>query len=83
VPSLELRRSSRCHSRRISSWTRRWRAWQGRKAKGLYVLATVDVEDLDCVTDAFIDRLLELQIDEGLPIYIVPVSPLAVAGAAM
>jgi len=30
---------------------------------GMYVLATVDVEDTEAVVDVYIDRLLELQID--------------------
>jgi hypothetical protein len=41
------------------------------------VLATVDVEDTEAVMDVYIDRLLELQIDAGLAVYVVPVRPLA------
>jgi hypothetical protein len=41
------------------------------------VLATVDVEDTEAVMDVYIDRLLELQIDAGLAVYLVPVRPLA------
>ena len=44
---------------------------------GMYVLATVDVEDTEAVVDVYIDRLLELQIDAGLAVYVVPVRPLA------
>ena len=44
---------------------------------GIYLTPTVDVEDTDEVVDLFIDRLLELQIDEGLPVYVVPVRPVA------
>jgi hypothetical protein len=43
----------------------------------MYVLATVDVEDTDVVVEVYIDRLLDLQIDEGLAVYVVPVRPLA------
>ena len=43
----------------------------------MYVLATVDVEDTDAVVDVYIDRLLDLQIDEGLAVYVVPVRLLA------
>jgi HEPN domain-containing protein len=49
----------------------------GDDPTGMYVLATVDVEDTDVVVEVYIDRLLELQIDEGLAVYVVPVRPLA------
>ena len=49
----------------------------GDDPTGMYVLATVDVEDTDAVVEVYIDRLLELQIDEGLAVYVVPVRPLA------
>jgi hypothetical protein len=49
----------------------------GDDPTGVYVLATVDVEDTEAVVDVYIDRLLELQIDSGLAIYVVPVRPLA------
>ena len=49
----------------------------GDDPTGMYVLATIDVEDTDVVVDVYIDRLLELQIDEGLAVYVVPVRPLA------
>jgi hypothetical protein len=49
----------------------------GDEPTGIYVLATVDVEDTEAVIDIYIDRLLELQIDAGLSVYVVPVRPLA------
>jgi hypothetical protein len=49
----------------------------GDDPTGMYVLVTVDVEDTDVVVEVYIDRLLELQIDEGLAVYVVPVRPLA------
>ena len=39
--------------------------------------AIVDVEDTDEVVDVFIDRMLEMQIDEDLPVYVIPVRPLS------
>jgi hypothetical protein len=33
----------------------------------------VDVDDPDEVLDLVTDRLLELQLDEGIPIFVVPV----------
>ena len=47
----------------------------GEDPAGTYVLATVDVEDTELVMDAYMDRLLTLQIDEGLPIYVLPLHP--------
>ena len=44
----------------------------GDDPTGTYVIATVDVEDTECVMDAYMERLLALQIDEGLPVYVVP-----------
>jgi hypothetical protein len=49
----------------------------GDDPTGIYVLATVDVEDIEAVVDVYIDRLLELQIAAGLAVYIVPGRPLA------
>ena len=49
----------------------------GDDPTGMYVLATVDVEDTEAVVDVYIDRLLELQIDAGLAVYVMPVRPLA------
>jgi H2-forming N5,N10-methylenetetrahydromethanopterin dehydrogenase-like enzyme len=49
----------------------------GDDPTGMYILATVDVEDTDVVVEVYIERLLELQIDEGLAVYVVPVRPLA------
>src|SRR5262245_54488359 len=41
----------------------------------IHLLATVDVEDTDAVLDAVVDRMMELQIAEELPIYVIPVRP--------
>jgi hypothetical protein len=49
---------------------------QGEDPVGTYVIATVDVDDTDAVVDVYIDRLLKLQIDDSLPVYVVPVRPL-------
>ncbi len=37
---------------------------------GTYITATVDVEDTDDIYDLVIHRLGELQVDEGLPLYL-------------
>ena len=45
----------------------------GEDPPGTYLIATVDVEDTDDVVDVYIDRLLAFQVDEGLPVYVVPI----------
>jgi hypothetical protein len=37
-----------------------------------HLVATVDVDDPDEVTDLTIERELQLQIDEGVPVYVIP-----------
>jgi hypothetical protein len=39
----------------------------------VFVTAVVDVDDPDDVVDRFIDRLVTLQVDEGLPLHILPI----------
>ena len=41
--------------------------------EAVHVTATVDVDDPDEVVDLVIDRMLELQIDEGLPVFVIPI----------
>src|SRR4051794_17273528 len=50
---------------------------EGEDPEGVYVTATVDVEDTDAVVDLFIDRMVDLQVKAGLPVYVIPVRPLA------
>lgn len=42
----------------------------------VHLNAVVDLEDTEEVIDLVIDRMLELQIDEGLPIHVIPLRPL-------
>jgi hypothetical protein len=57
--------------------TASFQVMHGEDPEGMYMIVTVDVEDTDVVVDVYIDRLLELQINDGLPVYVVPVRPLA------
>ena len=43
---------------------------EGDDPEGLYLTANVDVENIFDVLDIAIDRLVEIQIDQGLPIYL-------------
>jgi hypothetical protein len=38
----------------------------------VHLVTRVDVEDPEEVADLVMDRMLEMQIDEGLPIYLIP-----------
>ena len=49
---------------------------QGFDPKGIYLVTTVDIADTDEVIDVVGDRVLELQVDEGLPIYVTPLRPI-------
>ena len=49
---------------------------EGFDPKGIYLVTTVDIADTDEVIDVVGDRLLELQVDEGLPIYMTPLRPI-------
>lgn len=42
----------------------------------VHLLTTVDVEDLDEVADLVIERELDLHINEGLPVHVIPIRPL-------
>ena len=41
--------------------------------EGIQLIVMVDIEDTDRVVDCFIDRLLTLQVDESIPLYVIPV----------
>ena len=49
---------------------------EGFDPKGIYLVTTVDIADTDDVMDVVGDRLVELQVDEGLPIYVTPLRPI-------
>ncbi len=55
---------------------------EGDDPEGVYVTATVDVDDTDEVVDVFIDRMVDLQVKDGLPVYVIPVRPIARMAAA-
>lgn len=47
----------------------------GEEPLGVYITATVDVEDTDEVRDLYTDRIVELQVEERLPVYVITVRP--------
>ncbi len=40
---------------------------------GTYLLAEVDSSDIDEVIDVYIDRLVDLQVEEGLKLHVLPI----------
>jgi hypothetical protein len=49
---------------------------EGSDPVGVYLVTTVDIPDTDEVVAAVGDRLIDLQVDEGLPIYVTPLRPI-------
>jgi len=49
----------------------------GEDPLGFYLNVTVDVEDTDEVVELILDRQLEMQIEEELPVYVFVLRPLA------
>ena len=49
---------------------------KGYDPKGVYLVTTVDIADTDEVIATVGDRLVELQVDEGLPVYVTPLRPI-------
>lgn len=50
-------------------------AGTGEDPDGIYLTATVDVEEMDEVVDVFLDRMVDLQVEEELPLFVVAVRP--------
>lgn len=49
--------------------------FDGDDPKGTYLRAIVDVEDPDDITDLIIEPLLQLQVEERLPLYFIAARP--------
>ena len=49
---------------------------EGFDPKGTHLVTTVDIADTDEVVDVIGDRLVELQVTEGLPVYVIPLRPI-------
>ena len=49
---------------------------RGEDPEGIYLETTVDVEDGDEVMDLVVERLLDMQVQERLPVYILVLRPL-------
>jgi hypothetical protein len=49
---------------------------EGVDPEGIYLVTTVDISDTDEVIAVVGDRLVQLQVDEGLPVYVTPLRPI-------
>jgi hypothetical protein len=49
---------------------------EGFDPEGIYLVTTVDIADTDEVIAVVGDRLVELQVDEGLSVYVIPLRPI-------
>lgn len=47
----------------------------GPESDSIYLVALVDTEDLDDVMEVYIDRLVDLQVEERLPVYVISLHP--------
>jgi hypothetical protein len=48
----------------------------GEDPDGTWMTVTVDVEDGDEVVDVYVERNLEMQVEEGIPLYVIVVRPI-------
>lgn len=54
----------------------------GDDSDGIYIEAAVDTVDLSEVVETYSDRLVDLHVDDGLPIHVISVYPPERPGAA-
>jgi hypothetical protein len=48
---------------------------RGFDPEGIYLIATIDVQDTVEVMEAIVERLVDFQVEEGLPVYVNVVRP--------
>lgn len=48
----------------------------GEEPIGVYITATVDVEDPGDVTELYLDRMVEMQVEQRLPVHVLAVQPM-------
>ena len=60
--------------------TARFRVTQGFDPPGIYLKVIVDLPEADEINDAFMDRWVDMQVEEGLDLYVFPMeSPAGLA----
>jgi len=48
---------------------------RGEDPEGVYLRTIVDIEDVDDVLDFVLDALFRYQVEQGLPVYVLPLQP--------
>lgn len=48
----------------------------GGEPDGVYLIVTIDLDDTEEVLGVVMDRMLEVQIEEKLPVYVLPLRPI-------
>lgn len=48
----------------------------GGEPDGVYLIVTIDLKDTEEVLGVVMNRILEVQIDERLPVYVLPLRPI-------
>lgn len=48
----------------------------GEDPVGIYLVAEIDLDDLGEVNDLFLDGLVDMQVEEMLPLYVIPTRPI-------
>lgn len=48
---------------------------KGYEPAGIYLVAMVDIEDTDEVVEVFMDRLIDIQVEDGIPVYVTVLHP--------
>lgn len=56
---------------------------RGEDPEGVYLAATVDVDDVDDVMALYTERLIELQVVDRLPLYVLSLQPFERVVAAL
>lgn len=49
--------------------------YRGEDPDGIYLKSVVDIDDLDEVMDVVIDRVVDMEVEEDLPVYVVMSQP--------
>lgn len=54
----------------------------GDEPEAVYLVTRVDIDETEDILDLVIDRIVELQVEERLPIHVIPLRPLERDAAA-
>jgi hypothetical protein len=46
--------------------------YEGEDPDGIYLAAIIDTDDPEEATDLFRDRIVDLQVEESLPLFVIP-----------